>query len=147
MDIRAILDCVPHRYPFLLIDRVVELHPRRSIVALKNVTINEPFFGGHFPGEPVMPAVLIVEAMAQCGAVLLLHDVPDRHSKLVYFTGIDAARFRRPVVPGDQLRIRVEVSRLRPRACKLHAMAEVEGQLTAEAEILSALVDREQRSR
>lgn len=143
MDIRAIMDAIPHRYPFLLIDRVLELDPDRRIVALKNVTINEPFFCGHFPGAPVMPGVLIVEAMAQAGAVLLLQGMPDRASKLVYFTGIDKARFRRPVVPGDQLRLTVEVLKRRPRNCKMLGTAEVTGERTAEAEILSALVDRE----
>ncbi len=106
------------------------------------MTINEPFFQGHFPGAPVMPGVLIIEAMAQAGAVLLLHDMPDRESKLVYFTGIDRARFRRTVQPGDQLRMTMEVVKLRSRTCKMRGRAEVDGQLAAEAEILSALVDR-----
>jgi len=143
MDIRGILRSIPHRYPFLLVDRVVELVPRQRVVALKNVTFNEPYFQGHFPGAPVMPGVLIVEALAQAGAVLLLHDMPDRDSKLVYFTGIDGARFRRVVVPGDQLRLVVEVLNLRSKSCKMRATAEVDGQLAAQAEILSALVDRE----
>ena len=103
MEIGAIMRCLPQRYPFLLIDRVVEMEPGRRIVALKNVTINEPFFPGHFPGAPVMPGVLIVEAMAQAGAALILHDMEDRDSKLIFFTGIDKARFRRPVVPGRVL--------------------------------------------
>jgi len=143
MEIAGILDALPHRYPFLLVDRVLELEPQRRIVAVKNVSFNEPFFTGHFPGAPVMPGVLIVEAMAQTGAVLLLRDMPDRHSKLVYFTGIDRARFRRIVQPGDQLRITLEVLKLRARSCKMLGRAEVDGQLVAEAEILSALVDRE----
>ena len=143
MDINRILNCIPHRYPFLLLDRVVELEAKRRIVAFKNVTFNEQFFQGHFPGAPVMPGVLIVEALAQAGAVLLLHDMPDRESKLVYFTGIDRARFRRTVVPGDQLRLNVEVLKLRSKTCKMQGRAEVEGQVTAEAELFCALVDRE----
>lgn len=143
LDVRAIMNSIPHRYPFLLVDRVVEMEPGRRIVAIKNVTINEPFFPGHFPGAPVMPGVLIIEALAQAGAVLLLHDMPDREKRLVFFTGIDEARFRRTVVPGDQLRLTMEVLKLRSRTCKMRGKAEVEGQLAAEAEILSAMVDRE----
>ena len=143
MEITGIMDSIPHRYPFLLVDRVLGLEPRKQIVALKNVSFNEPFFPGHFPGAPVMPGVLIVEAMAQAGAVLLLHDMPDRASKLVYFTGIDKARFRRTVVPGDQLTLTLDVLKLRSQACKMRGRAEVSGELVAEAEILSALVDRE----
>ena len=143
MDINGILKSIPHRYPFLLVDRVVELEAKRRIVALKNVSFNEPFFQGHFPGAPVMPGVLIVEALAQAGAVLLLHDMPDRDSKLVYFTGIDRARFRRAVVPGDQLRLTLEVLKLRSKVCKMHATAEVDGNVAAEAEIFCALVDRD----
>jgi beta-hydroxyacyl-ACP dehydratase FabZ len=142
MDIHRIMDSIPHRYPFLLVDRIVELEPGRRVVALKNVTMNEPFFQGHFPGAPTFPGVLIVEAMAQAGAVLLLHDMPDRAAKLVYFTGIDRARFRRTVVPGDQLRFTVEVLKLRSRTCKMHGIAEVDGKRAAEADLLSALVDR-----
>jgi 3-hydroxyacyl-[acyl-carrier-protein] dehydratase len=142
LDIVGIMKCIPHRYPFLLVDRVLEMEPKRRIVAIKSVSVNEPFFQGHFPGAPLMPGVLIVEAMAQAGAVLLLHDVPDRDSKLVYFTGIDNARFRHTVVPGDQLRLSLDVLKLRPRSCKMKGSAEVEGRLVAEAEILSALVDR-----
>ena len=143
MDIREILRSIPHRYPFLLVDRILEMEPGRKIVALKNVSMNEPFFQGHFPDAPVMPGVLIVEAMAQAGAVLLLHPMPDRDRKLVYFTGIDGARFRRAVVPGDQLKLTLEVLNLRPKACKMRGRAEVDGQRAAEAEILSALVERE----
>lgn len=142
MDIYGIMNCLPHRYPFLLLDRVLEMEPARRIVAYKNVTVNEPFFQGHFPGAPVMPGVLIIEAMAQAGAVLILHDMEDRASKLVYFTGIDGARFRQAVVPGDQIRFTLEVLKLRPRTCKMKGVAEVDGKKVAEAEILSALVDR-----
>jgi beta-hydroxyacyl-ACP dehydratase FabZ len=143
LDVRAIERILPHRYPFLLVDRILELEPRRRAVGLKCVTINEPFFAGHFPGHPIMPGVLIVEAMAQVGGVMLLSSIPDRESKLVYFMGIDEARFRRPVVPGDLLRLETEVIRLRARSCKLRGRALVEGELAAEAVILSAMVDRE----
>src|SRR5438874_2471115 len=105
LDIVEIMGILPHRYPFLLIDRVVELTPRERIVALKNVTVNEPFFQGHFPGFPIMPGVLIVEAMAQAGGTLLLTEIPDRAEKLMFFTGIERAKFRKPVLPGDQLRL------------------------------------------
>ena len=142
LEIREIMGRIPHRYPFLLVDRVIEIVPGQRIVAIKNVTINEPYFQGHFPGAPVMPGVLIIEALAQAGAVLLLTDIPDRASKLVYFTGIDEARFRRPVVPGDQVRLHMEVIKLRARACKMRGRAEVDGELAAEAEIMSALVER-----
>ena len=143
MDIREIMHCIPHRYPLLLLDRVVELEAGKRIVALKNVSINEPFFAGHFPGAPIMPGVLIVESMAQAGAVLMLHEMEDRKSKLIYFTGIDRARFRRTVVPGDQLVMTLEVLRCRRQTCKMKATATVDGQLAAEAEILSAMVSRD----
>jgi 3-hydroxyacyl-[acyl-carrier-protein] dehydratase len=142
MDINAIVNCIPHRYPFLLVDRVLEMEAGKRIVAIKNVTMNEQFFQGHFPGAPVMPGVLIVEAMAQAGAVLLLHDMEDRDSKLILFTGIDNARFRRPVIPGDQLRLTLEVLKRRTRFSKLKAIAEVDGKLAAEAEIMCSLIDR-----
>jgi 3-hydroxyacyl-[acyl-carrier-protein] dehydratase len=138
-EIQAIL---PHRYPFLLIDRVIEIERKRRIVALKNVTINEPFFSGHFPGFPIMPGVLIVEAMAQAGGALLLTEIPDREQKLMVFTGIEKAKFRRPVVPGDQLRIEVEVVAWRSNAVKMQGSAFVEGKLACEAAISCALVDR-----
>src|SRR5438552_646046 len=109
LDIQDILRILPHRYPFLLIDRVIDLERKKRIVAIKNVTINEPFFQGHFPGLPIMPGVLIVEAIAQAGGALLLTEIPDREHKLMVFTGIERARFRRPVVPGDQLRLEVQV--------------------------------------
>ena len=143
IDIRGVLSAIPHRYPFLLVDRVVELEPGRRIVALKNVTVNEPFFPGHFPGVPVMPGVLIVESLAQAGAVLVLHDMPARDSKLVYFIGIDRARFRQVETPGDQLRLIVEVLKRRERTCKMTGRAEVDGRPVAEAELLCAMVERE----
>ena len=139
MDITEIQSNIPHRYPFLLIDRIVEIEPLKRIVAIKNVTINEPFFQGHFPGAPVMPGVLIIEAMAQAGAVLLFREVPDREGKLLYFTSIEDARFRKPVVPGDQLRLEVTVLKYKMGYCKLRAEAYVDGVLVTEANIASAL--------
>jgi 3-hydroxyacyl-[acyl-carrier-protein] dehydratase len=141
IDIQGILDILPHRYPFLLVDKVLELEPER-ILALKNVTFNEPHFTGHFPGVPVMPGVLVVEAMAQAGGVLMLSEIPDRHDKLIYFTGIDNCRFRRPVVPGDQLLLEVTVARRRQRFAVLHGVARVGEEVAAEADLSSALVDR-----
>jgi beta-hydroxyacyl-ACP dehydratase FabZ len=143
LDIRRILTILPHRYPFLLVDRIVSMEKGRKVVGIKNVTFNEPFFQGHFPGNPVMPGVLIVEAMAQVGAVLLLQGVPDREHKLVYFAGIDRARFRRPVTPGDQVRFEVEVLKLRSRSARLRGEAFVDGSLVAEAELFSSMVDRD----
>src|ERR1700683_1484588 len=142
LDIHEILKILPHRYPFLLIDRVLDLERRKQIVAIKNVTINEPFFAGHFPGLPVMPGVLIVEAMAQAGGVLLFTEVEDRESKLVLFTGIERARFRRPVVPGDQLRIEVVVKVWRGNAGRMEGTAYVGETLAAEALVTCRLVDR-----
>ena len=141
MDIQGILDVLPHRYPFLLVDRVLEIGPDR-IVALKNVTFNEPQFMGHFPGVPVMPGVLIVAAMAQAGGVMMLRDVPDRHEKLILFTGIDNCRFRHPVVPGDQIVFEVTVSKRRQRYAVLHGVARVGDRVVAEADLSSAMVDR-----
>ncbi len=123
LDINDILRILPHRYPFLLIDRVIDLTRKERIVAIKNVTINEPFFQGHFPQMPIMPGVLIVEAIAQAGGALLLTEVQDRHGKLMVFTGIERARFRRPVVPGDQLRIEVEVKAWRMTAVRMAGKA------------------------
>ena len=143
LDIRQILGILPHRYPFLLVDRILSMEEGRKVVGIKNVTFNEPFFQGHFPGSPVMPGVLIVEAMAQVGAVLLLRGVEDRERKLVYFAGIDSARFRRPVVPGDQVRFEVQVLKLRSRSARLRGEAFVDGVLVAEAELFSSMVDRD----
>ena len=138
MDIHAILESLPHRYPFLLVDRVLSVEPGKSIVALKNVTINEPFFPGHYPHHPVMPGVLIIEAMAQVAALLsfeTLESKPDEKT-VYYFAGIDGARFKRPVTPGEQLIIKVELIRSMRGVYKFKAIAEVDGQLAAEAELM-----------
>jgi 3-hydroxyacyl-[acyl-carrier-protein] dehydratase len=142
MDIADIFKILPHRYPFLLIDRVIELERMKSIVALKNVTITEPFFQGHFPEKPIMPGVLIVEAIAQAGGLLLLTEVPNRDEMLMVFTGIEKARFRRPVVPGDQLRIEVGVKAWRITAARLEGKAYVNGKVAAEATVTCRLVPR-----
>ena len=145
LDIHEILKILPHRYPLLLIDRVLELKRKERIVAIKNVTINEPFFNGHFPGLPIMPGVLIVEAIAQAGGALLLTEVEDRNNKVMVFTGIDRAKFRRPVSPGDQLRIEVEVKGWRaiPRmiAAKMYGIAYVGSRRVAEATVSCQLID------
>jgi len=144
LTIQEIMDFLPHRYPFLLIDRVLEFEPQKSVVALKNVTMNEPFFQGHFPGAPIMPGVLVIEAMAQAGAVLLLSELEDRHSKLAVFTGIDGAKFRRSITPGDQIRIEVNVVSFRPRAGKMEGKAYIDGKLACEATLTCMIVPRRQ---
>jgi UDP-3-O-[3-hydroxymyristoyl] N-acetylglucosamine deacetylase/3-hydroxyacyl-[acyl-carrier-protein] dehydratase len=141
-DIRAIEKILPHRYPFLLVDRILELDDRR-VVGVKNFTMNEWFFVGHFPGHPIVPAVLLVEAMAQVGGFLLLSRLEEREKKLVYFMGIDNARFRRPVRPGDSVRFELNLVRLRGGTCKMHASAYVEGELVADGDLLSQVVERE----
>ncbi|MDZ4675704.1 MAG: UDP-3-O-acyl-N-acetylglucosamine deacetylase [Gemmatimonadota bacterium] len=142
MDIGRILEVIPHRYPFLLVDRIVEVIDNRKIVGLKNVTINEPFFQGHFPGHPIMPGVLIVETMAQVGGFLLLEAVEDVANKVVYFMSLDKVKFRRPVVPGDQLRLEVEMVQFRGRTCRMRGEAYVDGVLVCEAEMMARVVDR-----
>ena len=142
LDINQIQALLRHRYPFLLIDRVLELQRMKRVVAFKNVTINEPFFVGHFPGAPLMPGVLIVECMAQAGAVLLLTEIGDREDKLVVFTGIEKAKFRRPVIPGDQLRIEVDVLSWRRIMGRMDGKVFVDGKLVSEAIISCALLDR-----
>jgi 3-hydroxyacyl-[acyl-carrier-protein] dehydratase len=143
LDNIGIQKILPHRYPFLMVDAIVEMERLKRIVGIKNVTVNEDFFAGHFPGKPVMPGVLIVESMAQTGGVLLLQEVADRDSKLLYFVAIDDARFRRPVVPGEQLRVEVNVISWRGNFCKLAGTATVNGQLAAEATLMCKMVDRE----
>ena len=142
MDIHEIQRILPHRFPFLLIDRVVEMTPRERIVAIKNVTINEPFFQGHFPNLPIMPGVLVVEAIAQAGGALLLTEVEDRDEKLMVFTGIERARFRRPVVPGDQLILEVVPLRRGGAIWKMRGEAKVGGVVVTEAEFLATIADR-----
>ena len=142
LDILQIQAILPHRYPFLLIDRVIELERTKRIVAIKNVTINEQFFQGHFPGAPMMPGVLMVEAMAQGGALLLLSEIEDRAGKLIVFTGIERARFRRPVTPGDQLRLEIEVLAFRHNAGRMGGRALVDGKVACEATLSCQIVDR-----
>lgn len=142
MDIGEIMAILPHRYPFLLIDRVIEMARRERIVAIKNVTMNEPHFQGHFPGYPIMPGVLMVEAIAQTGGALLLTEIPDRDQKLMVFTGIEEAKFKRPVVPGDQLRIEVTVMNWRTRAVKMRGEITVEGKVVCEAIVTCMVVPR-----
>jgi 3-hydroxyacyl-[acyl-carrier-protein] dehydratase len=142
LNITEIMEILPHRYPMLLVDRVLEIEEGKRIVCIKNVTANEQFFQGHFPGAPVMPGVLIVEAMAQCGAVLVLRDIPDRAQKLFLFGGVDRARFRRPVIPGDQLRMEVEILAKRSNSVKIRGVATVDGEVVAEAEMLSVMAPR-----
>lgn len=140
--IADILKFLPHRYPFLLVDRILELEPGKRIVGLKNVTINEQFFQGHFPGAPVMPGVLIIEAMAQAAGVLIYRELPDRDQKLIYFSGIENAKFRKPVVPGDQLRIEMEVLNRRSTYGKMRGWATVDEKLVAESVVQFAIVER-----
>lgn len=142
-DISQIQEILPHRHPFLLVDRIVEIVPKEKIVGIKQVTFNEQFFQGHFPGAPVMPGVLQIEALAQVGAILALREFEDRDRKIPFFTGINNARFRRPVVPGDTLRLEVTVIRSGSKVQKMRGEASVEGQLTAEAEIMSIIADRQ----
>ena len=144
LTILDILKILPHRYPMLLVDRILEIEEGKRIVGLKNVSANEQFFQGHFPGAPVMPGVLIVEAMAQCGAVLFLRDIEDRERKLFLFGGVDKARFRRPVVPGDQLILECELLQRRSNTIKLRGVAKVDGNVVAEAELLSVMTERPQ---
>ena len=143
LDALALQTILPHRYPFLLVDKILEIEPGERVVGIKNVTINEPFFQGHFPGHPIMPGVLILEAMAQTGGILLLQADTDPQSKLVYFTGLDKVKFRKPVRPGDQLRFEMKMLKLRRNICKMSGQAFVDGQLVCEAELAAAVVDRD----
>ena len=142
LDSVAIQKILPHRFPFLLVDKIIELEPRVRIVGIKQVTINEPFFSGHFPGAPVMPGVLQIEALAQVGAILALREFEDRDSKISFFTGIEDGKFRRPVVPGDTLTLEVTTLRIGSKVQKMRGVASVEGQITAEATITSIIADR-----
>ncbi len=142
LDVQQILQYLPHRYPFLLVDRVVEFEERKRIVGLKNVTINEPFFTGHFPGHPIMPGVLIIEAMAQVGGLLMLDTIENPEGKVVYFMSLDNVKWRRPVTPGDQIRFEVEVTQIRGRTCRMRGVGTVDGQVVAEADMMARVVDR-----
>jgi beta-hydroxyacyl-ACP dehydratase FabZ len=142
LTIQQIMKLLPHRYPMLLVDRILELEEGKRVVGLKNVTANEPFFQGHFPGAPVMPGVLIVEAMAQCSAIIFLLDLPDREKKLFMFGGVDKARFRKPVVPGDQLIMECNVLQRRSSTARVAGVAKVNGNIVAEAEMISVMTDR-----
>ncbi len=142
-DIEKIMDILPHRYPFLLIDRIIEIIPGEKIVALKNVTINESFFQGHFPGVPIMPGVLIVEAMGQAGGILAFSSAPQENKNaILYFMGMDKVRFRKPVVPGDQLLIEAKILKQRSKAVKMSGIATVEEKLVAEAELMASIGEK-----
>ena len=141
-DSVAIQKILPHRYPFLLVDKIVELEPKVRIVGIKQVTVNEQFFQGHFPGAPVMPGVLQIEALAQVGAILALREFDDRDAKIPYFSGIESARFRKPVVPGDTLELEVVALRIGSKIQRMKGIARVDGPITAEAEIMSVIADR-----
>ncbi|HUF65758.1 MAG TPA: bifunctional UDP-3-O-[3-hydroxymyristoyl] N-acetylglucosamine deacetylase/3-hydroxyacyl-ACP dehydratase [Gemmatimonadaceae bacterium] len=140
--IEDIMRTLPHRYPFLLVDRILEIEENKRIVGLKNVTINEPFFQGHFPGHPIMPGVLIIEAMAQVGGMLLMGTVDDPESKVVYFMSLDNVKFRRPVKPGDQIRFELDIIQIRGSVCKMHGVGKVEGEIVAEADMAAIVRDR-----
>jgi 3-hydroxyacyl-[acyl-carrier-protein] dehydratase len=139
LDIQAVMDILPHRYPFVLVDRILELVPNEKIIALKNVTINEPYFQGHFPGTPIMPGVLILEAMAQAGGVLAFASLSPENKGLMYFMGIDNARFRKPVLPGDQLLLELKIIKLRSKVFKMSGTATVDKKLVAEAVLMASI--------
>lgn len=144
LDIEKILEFLPHRYPFLLVDRVLELEKGKSIIAIKNVTYNEPFFQGHFPVKKVMPGVLIIESVAQAGGILLYHSIPDPENVLVFLSAIHNAKFRKPVIPGDQLRLEAELTKLRKKVAYLKGKVYVDGEIVAEGEIMAALLRLEE---
>ncbi len=143
-DIEKILDFLPHRYPFLLVDKVLEIEKGQSIVAIKNVTYNESFFQGHFPERKVMPGVLVLEAIAQAGGILLYHSIPDPSKKIVFLSKIDKAKFRKPVVPGDQIRLEVDLLRVKNRICQIRGKAFVGEEIAAESEIMASVLDLEE---
>jgi 3-hydroxyacyl-[acyl-carrier-protein] dehydratase/UDP-3-O-[3-hydroxymyristoyl] N-acetylglucosamine deacetylase/3-hydroxyacyl-[acyl-carrier-protein] dehydratase len=143
LNIQQILGMLPHRYPFLLIDRVLEYEEGKSLVAIKNVTYNEPFFQGHFPGLKVMPGVLLVEAVAQAGGILLYLSIPDPEKKLVFLSKIDKAKFRKPVIPGDQVRLEVEIIKMKTKFCHMKGIALVDGDVVVEGEVMASLMDIE----
>jgi UDP-3-O-[3-hydroxymyristoyl] N-acetylglucosamine deacetylase/3-hydroxyacyl-[acyl-carrier-protein] dehydratase len=142
IGIEEIMKVLPHRYPFLLVDRILEMEPKKSIVGIKNVTINEPFFQGHFPGHPIMPGVLIIEGMAQVGGMLLMGEYPDPESKVVYFMSLDNVKFRRPVKPGDQIRYELTMTQIRGAVCKMAGVARVGGEVVCEADMAAMVRDR-----
>jgi len=143
IDIEEILKFLPHRYPFLLVDRVLEIEEGKSITAIKNVSFNEPYFQGHFPERKIMPGVLIVEALAQAGGILLYHSVPEPETKFFLLSKIDNTKFRKPVVPGDQLRLRVEIIKLKSKFCHARGTASVDDEVVVEGEILASLFNKE----
>jgi beta-hydroxyacyl-ACP dehydratase FabZ len=143
LDIQSILDLLPHRYPILLVDRILDYEPGKWIRGVKNITMGDPIFQGHFPNRPIFPGVLIVEAMAQTGGCLVLNDMPNRKNILIYFMAIDKVKFRKPVVPGDQLVMHLEILSQKGRICKLRGVATVDGQRACEAELMSMMVDAE----
>ena len=142
LGIEEIMKALPHRYPFLLVDRILEVEPGKRIVGLKNVTINEPFFQGHFPGHPIMPGVLIIEAMAQVGGMLLMGQLADHESKVVYFMSLDNVKFRRPVKPGDQIRFELDMTQIRGMVCKMRGLAKVDGDVVCEADMAAMVRDK-----
>jgi UDP-3-O-[3-hydroxymyristoyl] N-acetylglucosamine deacetylase/3-hydroxyacyl-[acyl-carrier-protein] dehydratase len=144
MDIGRIMDVLPHRYPFLLVDRIIEIEGQRRIVGIKNVTINEQFFQGHFPGHPIMPGVLIIEAMAQVGGMLLMSHFEGQNveDKVVYFMSLDNVKFRRPVLPGDQIRFELEMVQFRGKTCRMKGVGYVDGQIVAEADMMAMVTDK-----
>ena len=142
IEIDEIMKILPHRYPFFLIDRIIALDPGKIVHAIKNVTINEPFFQGHFPGQPIFPGVLILEAMAQAGGFLVLNSIDNPESKLMYFTGINKSRFKKTVIPGDQMHFEVTLDKFRLGTCKISGTAKVNDTIVAEAEMMASVVDR-----
>lgn len=147
LDINKIMGLLPHRYPFLMLDKIVEMEPQKRIVGIKNVTINEPFFQGHFPGHPIMPGVLLIEGMAQAGGVLALLSDPEPEKKVLYFMSIDKAKFRKPVLPGDQVRFELDVIRQRGNIKSFKALALVDGVVVAESEMMAMIVDKDARNK